>query len=1319
MKKNLSFIVGLTFVLCISFFIFKKNKVDVGAVLPVNAKSEIVNPKTTVPFAKEMPFDDKSSKFEGKNVKNKNGICCEGKKCPVPLKMPVQETPKIENENRLEGLEDPDDVVSSGFKFEKIAKTRRYNEAVALEIERTKDPALGYVPFERHAQAMEQTLRMQEQMQREGAYLRGSITQSRWIERGPSNVGGRSRAILVDLNDKTGNTVFCGSATGGLFKNTNITSETSKWERVNDWLENLTMSSIAQDARNPQVMYIGTGDTDAADAVGAGILKSTDGGKTWRLLPTTISTQFQAVTSIIVTPDSSYVFAATFSGVFKSKDGGNTWQKVLNAKVYGLVRGKDGRFYASIIGNVMKSTLGGDLGTWTALGANSSFPNVGMGRIEVAVAPTNPDVVYIVGSVSGAASNVYRSNNGGNTWTTGTYPSWIDGCGGTPVATDFARGQANYDLCIAVDPADENIVWVGGVDMFRSVNGGSSWKQMSGWAGCLSGSGVQNAHADHHILVYDAINPSVLYSGNDGGVFRVTNSGSQYKISDRNNNLVTTLFYAADIHPDSASNHFIAGAQDNGTNVISGAKGIGVSKEVIGGDGFMCFVDQTEPRYQIGSLYYGRWGLSTDGGATFGNGANSNGGFFCPADLDNTNHILYAQTNSGDLWRWKIKGTTGGEVLNLVNSVLLSGGRSIVSNVFVDENVANRVYIGTNNGRVIRVDDAAVGTSLDKDTLLTRFTGNISSIDVERGNANHILVTISSYGVNSIQESLDGGLTWRNCDNGLPDMPVRWGIFNPNDAKQALIATDAGVWSTDLLNGESTAWIPPVPQRGTPVVRTDMLQYRKSDKMVLAATYGRGLWTSTVFAKPAAAIDYPPVSYLDVPIPFRGESSAAANNFLWKFADGTTDTLENTSKVYKQIGSSDVSLTINNDNTLIAKGKIKILPNLPTPYKTSTEGYAGNFDAANSDIHFGAWSASGSTFVRGKSSVFGKDGTHSGSLAYVLDPSAQTYQKGTLAYLHLPNYDMTQTGIYQFSFWANYDAQRGRDGLQVEYSLDKGLSWKTLGSNADPDWYNYNNNSVTDGAFAIGESMITGTADDWTRFKLNISNLAGNPNVAFRFVFKAANFAPAAGCAIDDVVITRYEGKNETAITSQSGAFTRAGNSIDIKFQTQPEYYAQTFDLEMSSNGRDWTKVESNIKATGGSTEELQEYNINVKGTSLDLYYFRVHSVNKNTAINYLLDFYSTPFVVKRNKDLPLAINKVFPSPFNQYIGITFTDAPNADVVYDLFDVAGRLISSQTVIGFTGIYQELKVPNLPKAVYLLRVKIGENKPESVKLFGGN
>ena len=167
-----------------------------------------------------------------------------------------------------------------------------------------------------------------------------------------------------------------------------------------------------------------------------------------------------------------------------------------------------------------------------------------------------------------------------------------------------------------------------------------------------------------------------------------------------------------------------------------------------------------------------------------------------------------------------------------------------ISTIFSDENVNGRVYIG-NAGTLYRSNATNTGSSITDVVQVGTFAGRISSIDVERGNPQHIIVAVSSYGVASIYESRDGGTNWSACEpTNFPDMPVRWAIFNPNDARSAFIATDLGVWTTDFLNGSSTVWQPPVPVRGTPLVRTDRLEWRKSDKMLLAGTFGRGLWTS-------------------------------------------------------------------------------------------------------------------------------------------------------------------------------------------------------------------------------------------------------------------------------------------------------------------------------------------------------------------------------------------------------------------------------------------------------------------------------------------
>jgi photosystem II stability/assembly factor-like uncharacterized protein len=1206
--------------------------------------------------------------------------------------------------NEEQELEDNKDLSST----QRLSKQQRIKEAQEHEFEITKDPVLGYVPIERKRNAITQTQRMQADMIAKTSFERASrIQKSRWIPRGPGNVGGRTRAMMIDFADPTRNTMFAGGATGGLFKTTNLKSGSTTWNRINDYLDNLTVSSLAQDPRNPKIIYFGTGDIDGGDANGNGIYKSEDSGNTWKIIPSTFNSTFYTVASLLITPDSGHIFAGTVAGLYKSKDGGENWDKVLGAglrfgstddKFYTLHRAKNGNIFACNSSRIFKTTQGGDLGTWKSI-SNNGFPN-NLTRTEMAVAPSNQDIIYAVGAIGSIASNVYKTINGGETWTAMPKPNWNDGCSGSST-DDFTRGQAYYDLSLAVSPDDPNAVFLGGIDMFRSLTGGQTWQQITEWLRCSSSR--QYAHADQHASLFEPDNSNNLYIGTDGGVFALESPlTGALKSVEKTEGYVTTQFYACAIHPDSGYNQFIAGAQDNGTLIVRSA-GIGnANGRSIGGDGFLCFIDKNEPKIQIGSIYYGDWHLSTDGGFNFSRTAKSNGGFLNPADYDSKENILYAQTSDGDLWRWKLNSDKG-RVIDIAG-VTLSG----VIHVFVDENVANRIYVGTRSGSVYKIDNAQTDTS--KAVFLNNFRGAISCITTEKGDSNHILVTLSSYGTNSVNESKDGGITWVNIENNLPDMPVRWAVFNPNDNQQALIATDLGVWSTNKLDSTSTFWNPPFPGRGTPIVRTDMLKVRQSDNTVLAATYGRGMWTTNSFSKPSAAMDFSQVTYIDARTSFKGEISNAAEAFLWSFGEGTTDTLENTFYTYKNIGTYNVSLRINGNSDLISKSSIKVLPQVSLPYKAGTNNYDGSFEGTNE--HFGTYSASGSKFERTKSTIFGKDGTHSGKNAYVLAPNDKFYQKNTLAYLYTPMYDLTEKGIYQFSFWSLFNIERAYDGMQVEYSLDKGANWQVLGSN-EPDWYTYKNTTLADGAFPIGANYFSVSLEDWTRFKINITPLQGNKFVSFRFVFKASDQEPLRpGVAIDDIEVTKYIGELKTFVINQGGEFAKSQTAIDVKFQTQPEYLAKAFQVEISENGRSYNIVSSPL-AKGKSSEELQDYAVKYEGSRFNFYYFRIKVLHEDTTLN----FYTIPFVVKRDKAAPLALNKIFPNPFKDNISVLFNDKVDEDVQMNLYDIAGRLIKSQTT-RLKDVYIEFPTKGLAKGVYILSIKVGSADPFTVKVFGG-
>jgi hypothetical protein len=221
---------------------------------------------------------------------------------------------------------------------------------------------------------------------------------------------------------------------------------------------------------------------------------------------------------------------------------------------------------------------------------------------------------------------------------------------------------------------------------------------------------------------------------------------------------------------------------------------------------------------------------------------------------------------------------------------------------------------------------------------------------------------------------------WVAIEGDLPDLPIRWAIFDPANHDRAMIATDAGIWTTDDINGDQTHWVPCNPDNGMPFVRVDMLVMRESDKVVLAGTYGRGLFTTDIFAAPAAVIVAQEIAYEGQEIVIDGSQSVNASSYQWNFGDNTTSTEPEVTKSYSSPGNYTISLTINGSVTLTRN--ISILPYLPAPYQVGTADYHG--DMETNPEHFASYLVQGTSFQRGISTKPGKDGTHSGTNAWVL-----------------------------------------------------------------------------------------------------------------------------------------------------------------------------------------------------------------------------------------------------------------------------------------------------------------------------------------------
>ena len=1035
---------------------------------------------------------------------------------PIP-KLPSRGSTakEIERERSLDRLKRGD----KRSKFER--KRDGALQAIQRDVMMMKDPALGIVPGERILDAK----KYKDQLMQSSANL-GPLVGVSWDEQGPNNQGGRTRALMVDPNDVTGNTVFAGSVSGGLWKTTNINAVNPVWNPVNDLLSNLAIISIAYDPTNIQTMYFCTGEGygNIDNVRGLGVFKSTNGGATWTQLASTNNSTFHYCQKVLVN-STGVVFVATSSGgLQRSSNGGTTFTKVLGTGLlitgatsnhcYDVELAADGDIYSSLDGSVHKSTNAGvTFGPAQTIGVTGN-------RIELACAPNDSNYVYAVVESGAAVAGITRTINGGTSWTVRTEPDDIDP---DILVDDFSRGQAWYDLTVAVDPNNKERLFVGGIDLFVSGDGASTWSQVSHWYGGFS---LQYVHADQHNIVFQNGSSSIAYFVNDGGVYRSTNANVAVPtISDKSSSYRTAQFYACAMHPTALTPYYLAGSQDNGTHkfVTSGNQ---ATTQATGGDGAFCHIDQDQPLFQFTQYVYNDYYRSTDGGNTWTNVVTAGGSFINPSDYDDTNNKMYAASASNQFVRWNDPQT--GSTFVTITATALNGW---VSAVKVSPNTANRVFFGSDNGRVVRVDNAHTATP----TITNISTGlpagaYVACVEVETGNDNHLLVTFSNYGVNSVWESINGGTSWTSVEGNLPDMPIRWALFNPNNNDQVILATELGVWSTDNLNAGTTVW--GATNTGLANVRIDMLQLRQSDKYVIAATHGRGLYASDLFTSATANFHSDiQLSYIGKSIQFTSDSYQATS-WSWNFGDGTpVSTLENPTHIYAVAGKYNVTLTINGGASVLTKNLyIHILPNRGTPYVVASDG--GTFEINTND--FGSQSISGGVNKWER-------GVPSNALVTVNSPvnvwktdlDADVTEGDYACALQTPSYNMTAAGTYTLRFRRSMEVIfcNAPIAVQLQYSIDRGASWTRLGVDADVNATNWYNRGPSTGCPI--DASIFADQYGWTlngnntlctyNISTGVPALIGQGEVTFRFVLSVKPGYGATSYLADGFMVDDFE----------------------------------------------------------------------------------------------------------------------------------------------------------------------------------------------------
>jgi hypothetical protein len=642
----------------------------------------------------------------------------------------------------------------------------------------------------------------------------------------PTGGGGAGRINGVRALPGSTTTFFACAPGGGLWKTTNTGVS---WSLVGtDFLSSIGASDVAIDPTNTNIMYLATGDCDAGDTYALGVLKSTDGGLTWNTtgLSWTVSQSRRAARILINPTNTQIVICATTNGIYRTINGGTTWTMVLagDYKDLSMKPGDPNVWYASS-DLFFRSTDGGI--TWTQ--TVSALPTAAASqRMSIAVSAADPNVVYALcsGSDSGLLG-VYRSSDSGVTFVqqADNQPNYLNWA---TSATNDPGGQGWYDLRIEASPSNANEIYIGGVNLWKSLDGGVNWTLAGHWYG---GGGAPYVHADIH-AIYFVPGTNRLLVGCDGGVFTTTNGGPNF--SDISSNLPIGQIYKLSVAGTNA-NIVISGWQDNGTNLKNGA----AHSRPLGGDGMDCQINPTNASVMYGSIYYGQFYKSTNGGANWitivnsgGTNEDEDGAWVTPFVLGpNPNHIYMGKSRV-------FISTDAGATFTASAAF---GGTGDCNDIAVAPSNTNIIY-ASKGGSLFKSTDNGVTFN-----AVTGMQGSyITDIAIHSTDPDKVWVTYSNYTAGAkIYYTSNGGTTWTNISGSLPNIPANAVVYQPGTNNGIYVGTDAGVFYRDDVLGNFTPYMNSLPN----VVITE-LDINTNTSTITASTYGRGLWRAPLYSLP-------------------------------------------------------------------------------------------------------------------------------------------------------------------------------------------------------------------------------------------------------------------------------------------------------------------------------------------------------------------------------------------------------------------------------------------------------------------------------------
>ncbi|MBM3287348.1 MAG: hypothetical protein FJY88_08375 [Candidatus Eisenbacteria bacterium] len=680
-----------------------------------------------------------------------------------------------------------------------------------------------------------------------------------WTSIGPDNVGGRVLALAIDPENP--NVIWAGAASGGLWRSATAGEGSSAWTWIDTGYPTLSISSIVIDPNDPQVMYVGTGEISryvrplvgtpgARSSYGMGVLKSNDRGATWNETGLTWTfDQSRAVLALKMDPvDAQVLWAATSEGLYKTMDGGGTWNLsnpvlmamdvVIDPLDRQRVYAAHGQLNSAPNPGLYRTTDGGQ--TWARLAGG--LPTSDFGRTSLALHRTSPSHVVIYAGISNGSTRqiigLFRSTNGGDTWTNVN-------------STNYVGSQGWYDNVVATSPASSDIVFCGGLDWYRSANGGSTLGQVSYWyngyGGVITPGGDEGTpdyvHADQHAIVFDPTDPDIVYAGSDGGVFKSLDGGLNW--SGKNGGFVTTQFYTGFAGGYTTTALAVGGLQDNGTLKYLGTPSW---SKIFGGDGGWCAIDPTNENIIYEEYVYLNMYKSLDGGDSWTEVhpySSTEANFIAPFVIcESSPNILYAGTkgvkktiNGGSSWSYPDGNSNWNGTPIAIIGVSYTSPDTLCAGTGSGSSPATfEIRRSVNGGQSWTTTSAG---------LPNRYPTHLS---YDRRDSRIVWLTFSGYGNPHVYRSSNAGLTWEDRSGNLPDIPVQCVEVDPENSEWIYVGTDLGVFQS--MDG-GTSWFE--MNDGMPPAMVLDLVIKPEERLMRAATFGNGVYEAVLPATAGAA----------------------------------------------------------------------------------------------------------------------------------------------------------------------------------------------------------------------------------------------------------------------------------------------------------------------------------------------------------------------------------------------------------------------------------------------------------------------------------